>query len=47
MLSTISLLSVSPSELSAPHWYEPLEYRVTFCMTRLWFDRTILVDDEF
>lgn len=38
-----SLLTVSPSELSALQEYLPAEKRVTFCSTRLWFDLMIFV----
>lgn len=38
-----SLLTVSPSELSALHEYFPAENRVTRCNTRLWFDLMIFV----
>lgn len=38
-----SLLTVSPSLLRALHEYLPLDVRVTFCNTKLWFDFTIFV----
>lgn len=38
-----SLLTVSPSELSAEHENLPAEERVTFCSTKLWLDLTIFV----
>jgi hypothetical protein len=38
-----SLLTVSPSELSALQEYLPAEKRVTLCRTRLWLDLMIFV----